>query len=416
MPNAVSEPAAAQAGRRFPVSFTLEATDRATMARAGVLHTRRGDIPTPVFMPVGTQGTVKATDPRELWRLGARIVLNNTYHLMLRPGSELVDRIGGAHRFMGWPGAILTDSGGFQAFSLAHLNTISDDGVTFASHLDGQPVTLTPELAVAIQEQLGSDIAMVLDQPAPYPVEGTALREALERTHRWAERCLRAHRREDQAQFGIVQGGIDLALRAQSARTLASLDFPGYAVGGLSVGEPKLDAHRTLEVVTPLLPAGRPRYLMGVGSPEDLVEGVARGIDMFDCALPTRVARNGGLYTRTGRLNIRNARFAERRGPIEEGCDCPACRRFSTAYLRTLFFAEEPLAFRLATLHNLRFLLRLMEEARAAICDGGFASWSRDFLAGYQPAANSEAAREHTPRRRGLPVPEAGAATSESER
>ncbi len=363
-------------------AFTLHATDG--QARAGTFYTPHGEIPTPAFAPVGTQATVKTLTPDELHDLGASLILANTYHLYLRPGVERIARLGGLHRFMAWQGPLLTDSGGFQVFSLAPLRRVDADGVTFRSHVDGSEHRFTPEVIIAAQEALGADIIMCLDECAD-PHDRAYNEVALARTHAWAERCRAAHRRRDQALFGIVQGGIFPELRAESARTLVSLDFPGYAIGGLSVGETKEEMLATLDATVPLLPADRPRYLMGVGGPRDLVECVARGIDLFDCVLPTRLARNGGLLTRTGRLNIRNARFADDPGPIVPGCTCYTCRRFSLAYLHHLFKAQEILGLRLATLHNLHVLLRLMEEMRAAILAGTFASFQASFLAECQP-------------------------------
>ena len=366
----------------MPFAFTLHATDG--LARAATFSTPHGDIPTPAFAPVGTQATVKTMTPDELRDLGAPLILANTYHLYLRPGAERIARLGGLHRFMGWHGPILTDSGGFQVFSLAPLRRVDADGVTFRSHLDGSEHRFTPEVVIAAQEALGADIIMCLDECAE-PHDRRYNEEALARTHAWAARCRAAQRRDDQALFGIVQGGVFPDLRTESARTLVALDFPGYAIGGLSVGETKEEMLATLDGVVPLLPAGRPRYLMGVGSPRDLVEGVARGIDLFDCVLPTRLARNGGFLTRRGRLNIRNARFAEDPNPVEAGCTCYTCRRFSLAYLHHLFKAQEILGLRLATLHNLHVLLRLMEEMRAAIMRGTFAAFHESFLADCQP-------------------------------
>jgi len=354
-------------------------------ARAGVMHTPHGEVPTPVFCAVGTQATVKTLTPRELVELGAPMILGNTYHLYLRPGAERIARLGGLHRFMGWEGAILTDSGGFQVFSLQELRKLDDDGATFRSHIDGSEHRFTPEKVVEIQEHLGSDIAMVLDECAE-PHDRAYNRQALRRTHLWAERCLRAHSRPDQALFGIVQGGVFEDLRAESARVLTAMDFPGYAIGGLSVGESKADMHRILEATTPLLPEHKPRYLMGVGSPEDLVNGVARGIDMFDCVLPTRLARNGAVFTADGRMNLRNARYAEDPSPIEPGCTCYTCQHFSRAYLRHLIQAKEILGPRLNTIHNLHFLLRLMEGMREAILAGRFAAFAEGFLARYRVA------------------------------
>jgi queuine tRNA-ribosyltransferase len=366
----------------FP--FELHANDG--RARAGVFYTPHGPLETPVFAPVGTQATVKAVSPRDLRDLGATLVLANTYHLMLRPGDELVARLGGLHAFMGWDGPILTDSGGFQVFSLGELRRVDDDGVTFRSHLDGSEQRLTPERAVAVQENLGADIIMVLDECAD-PGDRSYVTAALARTHRWAERCRTAQTRADQALFGIVQGGVDPELRRQSCEFLAGLDFPGYAIGGLSVGETKEEMLSTLDVVDPLLPAGKPRYLMGVGTPEDLVEGVARGIDIFDCVLPTRVARHGAALllrptqdeARRSQLNMRNAVHAEDPRPIEQGCTCYACAHFSRAYVRHLVKANEILAHQLLSIHNLYVLIRLAQEMRAAILAGCFADFRRGF-------------------------------------
>ena len=350
-----------------------------------MLHTPHGDVPTPVFCPVGTQATVKALAPRELLELDARVILGNTYHLYLRPGADLIARQGGLHRFMGWERAILTDSGGFQVFSLQALRVVDDDGVTFRSHLDGSEHRFTPERVVEIQEQLGSDIAMVLDEcanPRDYAYNVAALR----RTHLWAERCLRAHTRPDQALYGIVQGGIFEDLRTESAQALAQLDFPGYAIGGLSVGESKAEMYRILDLVVPLLPAARPRYLMGVGSPEDLLEGVARGIDIFDCVLPTRLARNGAVFAPDGRLNLRNAAYAEDPRPIQGGCACYTCQNFSRAYLRHLVMAREILGLHLNTIHNVHFLLQLMRDIRQAVLEGRFLALKETFLGRYRVA------------------------------
>jgi len=336
-------------------------------------------------MPVGTQATVKTLAPPDLEDLGAQIVLANAYHLYLRPGPDLIASLGGLHRFMAWPHSILTDSGGFQVMSLGHLRKVTEEGVCFRSHIDGSEHFLTPERVVEIEEQLGADIIMAFDECAMQPADYRYTREAMERTHRWAERCLRAHQRGDQALFGIVQGGVYPDLRRESSRFLASLDFPGYGIGGLSVGEPKDQMWAALEEVMPFLPPYRPRYLMGVGSPEDLVEGIARGVDMFDCVLPTRVARNGAFFTANGRCNIRNARFRTQREPLDPHCDCYTCRTFSAAYLHHLFRSEELLAYRLATIHNLRFLVRLVERCREAILKGYFAQFREEFLSSYRP-------------------------------
>jgi queuine tRNA-ribosyltransferase len=367
--------------------FTLLHTDTDSRARLGRIGTPHGSISTPAFAPVGTQATVKALDPRDLHELGAELILANTYHLYLRPGAEVVAELGGLHGFMGWDGPILTDSGGFQVFSLAENRRATDEGVEFRSHIDGSQHLLTPEAVMRVQEQLGADIAMCLDECAE-PHDRAYNEQALARTHAWAERCRAAHQRADQALFGIVQGGIFPDLRRQSAEFLTGLDFPGYAVGGLSVGETKEQMYAMLDVTLPELPAGKPRYLMGVGAPEDLLEGVDRGVDLFDCVLPTRLARNAALFTREGRINLRNARFERDPAPPEAGCQCYTCRHFSRAYLRHLFKAEELLVYRLATIHNVHFLLRLMRDLRAAIAAGRFAAFKDDFLADYPVMAH----------------------------
>ncbi len=354
-------------------------------ARAGELVTSHGTVHTPAFLPVGSQGTVKTLTPDDLKALGVEMILANTYHLYLRPGVELIEKVGGLHRFMAWDGAILTDSGGYQVFSLAHLLKIDDEGVAFRSHIDGSRHFITPETAVRLQEKLGADVIMVLDECPPIDAPFERVQAAVERTQRWVERCRKAQDRRDQALFGIVQGGVFPELRRRSVEGLVALDFPGYAVGGLSLGETK---EITLEItgeVMSLLPGDKPRYLMGVGTPDDIVECVARGCDIFDSALPTRVARNGALFTRDGRRNIRNAVYSRMEGPVDPECDCYACRTFSAAYLNHLFGREEILAYRLATLHNLRFLSRLMSEIRDAILSGSFGSFRKDFRDRYQP-------------------------------
>lgn len=363
-----------------------------TSARLGELTTTRGTIETPVFMPVGTQATVKSLTPSDLEEIGAKIILGNTYHLYLRPGATLLEGMGGLHHFMAWDRAILTDSGGFQVFSLGHLRNLSEDGVTFRSHIDGSQHHFTPERVVHIQEQLGSDIAMILDECTPYPSSESQARESFERTTRWAKRAKAAHRRADQALFGISQGGMHADLRRESALQMVELDFPGYGIGGLSVGEPKAVFYDMMAVSAGELPPDKPRYVMGVGAPEDLFEAVAQGIDMFDCVLQTRLGRNGGLFTGHGRINIRNARFREDSGPIDPACDCSTCRTFSLAYLYHLFRAEELLAYRLASLHNLRWTIKLVEEMRRHIAIGTFEPFRREFLAGYR--APDEAVRE----------------------
>lgn len=354
-------------------------------ARAGELITPRGPVPTPVFLPVGSQGTVKTLTPEEVRDIGVRMVLANTYHLYLRPGIEVVAKMGGLHKFMAWDGAILTDSGGYQIFSLAPLRRVSDEGVTFRSHIDGSEHFITPELIIQFQEALGADIIMVLDECSAYGDSFEGVQRAMVRTHQWAERCQKAQKRSDQALYAIVQGGVYPELRRQSAEYLTSLDFSGYAIGGLSVGEPKEVTLAMVEETVSFLPGDKPRYLMGVGSPEDIVEGVARGMDMFDSALPTRVARNGALFTGRGRRNIRNAAFSRMEQPIVPDCECYTCRTFSAAYLHHLFKSEELLALRLATIHNLHFIHNLMGEIRSAILDGTFSAFRDNFLASYQP-------------------------------
>jgi queuine tRNA-ribosyltransferase len=364
------------------IDFTLLRTDSDSHARLGKITTPHGEITTPAFAPVGTQATVKALDPRDLHELGAELILGNTYHLYLRPGADLVAEMGGLHRFMGWDGPILTDSGGFQVFSLAEKRKVRDEGVEFRSHIDGSRHLFTPEMVVHTQEQLGADMIMVLDECAE-PHDRAYNEQALARTHAWAERCLQAQTRSDQALFGIVQGGVYPDLRRQSAEFLTGLDFPGYAIGGLSVGETKEQMYAILDATAPLLPQNKPRYLMGVGAPEDLIEGVARGVDMFDCVLPTRLARNGALFTRTGRINIRNAQFARDDAPIEAGCQCYTCRNFSRAYLRHLFKAGELLASRLATIHNVHFSLKLMRDIQEAIAGGSLQAFKQELLRNY---------------------------------
>jgi queuine tRNA-ribosyltransferase len=356
------------------ISFTARATGTGA-ARLGRLETPHGPVDTPQFMPVGTQATVKSLTPGDLRAAGTQMILGNTYHLSLRPGHERIARLGGLHRFMGWDGPILTDSGGFQVFSLAHLTRVDDEGVTFASHLDGSPQRLTPERSMEIQAALGSDVAMALDQLVDPTLPARKVREAMERTHRWAERSLAARGRPDQAVFGIIQGGIDADLRRESTARIAGLAFDGIAVGGLSVGESKADMEATLEVVAQALGDDpRPRYLMGVGSPVDFFTAVERGIDLFDCVLPTRVARNGQVWTDEGRLNLRNARFLDDPAPLDARCRCETCRNHSRAYLAHLFRAQELLAYRLSSLHNVTYTLDLMARIRGALADGSFAS------------------------------------------
>ena len=374
--------------------FELHTVDGA--ARAGVLRTPHGPVPTPVFMPVATQGSVKTVTPQELLCLDAALLLGNTYHLYLH-GIETVRDLGGLSQFMGWNGPTLTDSGGFQAYSLSSRAKITDDGIEFRSHIDGSRHMFTPRQVIDYQECLGADIIMSLDQCLAYTNDKDAVQDAMERTHRWAEICREAHSRDDQALFGIVQGGMFEDLREESASYLKGLDFSGYAIGGLSVGEPKSIMYPLVEHTAGLLPEDKPRYLMGVGSPEDLVHCVARGVDMFDCALPTRVARNGALFTRRGRLDIQSPVFQGIRSPVEDGCDCYTCTHFTAGYLSHLFKAKELLGLRLATIHNLRFVMRLMADMRAAIAGGSFDLFAREFLDDYRPA--DEAARLEQSRR-----------------
>ena len=337
-------------------------------ARLGRVHTPHGTIDTPAFMPVGTQATVKTLSPEELKSVGAQIILSNTYHLFLRPGHRIIEQAGGLHRFMNWDAPILTDSGGFQVFSLSDRRKITEEGVYFRSHLNGDTLFLNPEIAIDVQHALGSDIMMAFDECPPYPASYEYVKQSLERTTRWAERCLQHHNRtEKQGLFAIVQGGMHESLRIQSAQDLTSMDFPGYAIGGLSVGEPKSIMYNVLDYTVPLLPFHKPRYLMGVGSPDALIEGSIRGVDMFDCVLPTRIARNGTTMTSQGRLVIRNAKFADDLSPLDPTCECYTCRHYSRAYLRHLIKADEVFGLRLTTLHNLHFLLKLMHNVRTAI-------------------------------------------------
>ena len=371
--------------------FSVTHTDSHTQARRGCMMTAHGRVQTPAFMPVATQATVKAMTPRELREIGAEIILANAYHLYLRPGLERIEQAGGLHRFMAWDGPILTDSGGFQVFSLKSLCRLSEQGVEFRSHLDGSVHLLTPESVIRAQERLGVDIAMVLDECPPAQVSFAEAERAHALTLRWAERARAARTRDDQAVFGIVQGGVFPELREQSARALVDLGFCGYAIGGLSVGEDPAVTHAIAAHTVRFLPAARPRYIMGVGTPAQLVRYVALGCDMFDCVMPTRNARNGSLFTRTGRLNIRRAEFASDPRPIEEGCGCYTCRNFSRAYLRHLAVAGEILSARLNTIHNLYFYQSLMRTMRAALAAGRFADFARPFLAGPEPAADAKA-------------------------
>ena len=357
-------------------AFTFELEGKDAQARAGRFSTPHGALETPVFAPVGTQACVKAITPAQLDEMGASLVLANTYHLYLRPGDQLVAEMGGLHEFMQWGQPILTDSGGFQVFSLAERREVDEDGVNFRSHLDGSSHRFTPESAIAIQENLGADIIMAFDE-CPEPYERAYNEEALRRTHAWAERCLGAQKRKDQALFGIVQGGIFPDLRAQSAEHIASLNFPGNAIGGLSVGESKEEMHEMLDVVNAILPEDKPRYLMGVGTPEDLIEGVRRGVDIFDCVLPTRLGRNNAVFLRDGgRLNMKNAVFAKDQGPIDGDCDCYTCSTFTRAYLRHLIIAKEMLSATLLSIHNLHTLIQLSKDMREAILEGRFSAFA----------------------------------------
>ncbi len=371
------------------MSITYEhiKTCKDTGARIGKLHTPHGTIDTPIFMPVGTLATVKTMSPEELVELGSQIILSNTYHLWLRPGHDIVKEAGGLHKFMNWDKPILTDSGGFQVFSLSENRTIEEEGVHFRSHLDGSKLFLSPERAMEIQHALGSDIMMAFDECPPYPASHEYVKSSIERTSRWAERCLGFHKDsgqdKTQALFGIIQGGEYQDLRAQSARDLVAMDFPGYAIGGLSVGEPKDIMYRVLEETIPLLPEDKPRYLMGVGSPDALIEGVMRGVDMFDCVLPTRIARNGTCFTSSGRLVVKNKKFERDFGPLDPECDCYTCKNYSRAYIRHLFKADEILGLRLTSYHNLYFLLKLMRDVRTAILNDNLLEFKEAFFETY---------------------------------
>lgn len=361
-------------------SFEIEKVCSRTGARAGILHTPHGDIKTPVFMPVGTQATVKGLTPKQVEETKAQIILSNTYHLYLRPGSDIVREAGGLHKFMNWKKPILTDSGGFQVFSLGELRKLTEEGAAFRSHIDGSAHMITPEKSVAIQEDLGSDIMMCFDECTPYPSDFEYAKNSMERTHRWAERCKKAQTREDQALFGIVQGSMYTELRKQSAMAIDSMDFIGNAIGGLSVGEPKEIMYDMLEVVMPYLSENKPRYLMGVGTADCLLEGVERGVDMFDCVIQTRIARNGTAFTKFGREVVRNANYARDFSPIEEDCDCYACQNFTKAYIRHLIKANEILGGELLSIHNIRFSVRLAERMREAILGDYFPEFKEEFL------------------------------------
>ena len=373
------------------ITFALQAQDG--KARAGKIETSRGTIHTPIFMPVGTLGTVKAMTPEELKDIGAEIILGNTYHLHLRPSDSLIAKLGGLHRFMNWDRPILTDSGGFQVFSLAKLHKRSEEGVRFQSHLDGSSFWLTPEISMSIQENLGSDIMMVFDECPELPASREKLQESLELTTRWARRCKEA-RKTDQALFGIVQGGGELDLRRQSLEQMTEIGFDGYALGGLSVGESKEEMYYVLEHVAHEMPAATPRYLMGVGEPEDLLAGIESGIDMFDCVMPTRNARNGNLFTSEGKVTIKQARYREDERPLDPNCNCNTCQYYSRAYLRHLYQCNEILAMRLNTLHNLHFYLQLMRDSRDAILAGNFSAFRQTRLQQWRSAQQQEAQDE----------------------
>lgn len=366
------------------VNYELVAEDRKTGARAGLLHTPHGVFKTPMFMPVGTQATVKTVTPEELEEMGSQIILSNTYHLFLRPGTELIHEAGELHRFMNWNKGILTDSGGFQVFSLGAMRKITEEGVYFRSFLDGSKQFLSPEISIRAQEDLGSDIAMAFDECIPYPADYEYARKSTERTTRWAKRCIKAYQRTDRGIFGIIQGGMYKDLRKQSAMEISSLPFDGMAVGGLSVGEPHDLMYDILEETIQWMPKGKARYLMGVGTPDCLVEGVARGVDMFDCVFPTRVARNGMAMIHTGRMNMKNKQYERDFRPIEESCGCYTCRNYTRAYIRHLYKSEELLVFRLVTIHNLYFLLQFMRDMREAIVQGNFSEFREHFMEHYK--------------------------------
>jgi queuine tRNA-ribosyltransferase len=359
--------------------FNFEVHAKENRARAGVFHTPHGKLYTPVFAPVGTQATVKAVTPEQLHKLGASLILANTYHLYLRPGAELIAATGGLHSFMGWSNPILTDSGGYQIFSLSDTRQIDDDGVTFKSHIDGSTHRLTPEKAIEIQEFLGADIIMALDECAP-PYDYEYNLSALQRTHNWLERCVAVKSRTDQALFGIIQGGVFPDLREESAKVISSFEFPGMAIGGLSVGETKEEMYRILDVVDPLLPEDKPRYLMGVGTPEDIINAVQRGIDIFDCVLPTRLARHNAAMTRTRRLNLANASFARDFNPIDEDCTCYTCQNFTRAYLRHLIIAKEMLSATLLSIHNIATLILFVSDIREAIISEEFDNFKNTYI------------------------------------
>ncbi len=365
------------------IKYELLHQDEHCKARHGLLHTNHGTVETPMFMPVGTQATVKTMNPEELIDINSGVILANTYHLWLRPGQDLIERAGGLHKFMNWQGPILTDSGGFQVFSLARKKDIVEEGVTFKSHINGERLFLTPELSIEIQNKLDSDIAMSFDECPPYPVTHEYMKNSIERTLRWARRGKDAHQNERQSLFGIVQGGEFPDLRKYSAQETVKMNFDGYSIGGVSVGEDRETKYRMVDYAIPYLPEDKPRYLMGVGEPLDLLEGIERGIDMFDCVLPTRLARHANASTRHGKINLKNAKYREDFTPLEHDCDCYACKHYTKAYIRHLIIAGEVLGGRLLSIHNLRFLIRMTEEIRKAIDENRFLEYKEQFVANY---------------------------------
>ncbi len=366
-------------------NFYLEIlhTDKNSGARYGILHTPHGDVEVPMFMPVGTLATVKTLSPEEVKSLGAGVILANTYHLHLRPGEDIVSKAGGLHKFMNYDGPILTDSGGFQVFSLKENRKISEEGVEFRSHLNGDKMFFSPESVIKIEEKLGADIIMSFDECIPYPADEKYVKKSVERTLRWAKRGLDAHTRDDQALFGIVQGGEYQELREHCAKELAKMDFPGYSIGGTSIGEPKDVFSKMVEYSVKYLPLDKPRYLMGIGSIDFILEGIEKGVDMFDCVLPTRIARHGALMTSKGRVNIRDAKYKEDFSPLDDECDCYTCKNYTKAYLRHLYVADETFGKRLLSIHNIRFLIHMMEEARVAIKEDRFLEFKEDMLKKY---------------------------------
>ena len=364
--------------------FKVKKTDKNSKARVGEVKTSHGSFKTPCFMPVGTLGTVKTLTKEELIELGAEIILGNAYHLYLRPGTEIIKKAGGLHKFMNWDRPILTDSGGFQVFSLAKLRKITNKGVEFSSHIDGSKHFFTPEKAIKIQNDLGADIIMAFDECAPYPVTHEYAFSAMERTHLWAEKCLKFHKKKSQALFGIIQGSVYKDLRIESAKFISSLDFPGIAIGGVSVGESRAEMYKAISWCEPYIPKDKPKYVMGVGEPVDLLESIERGIDMFDCALPTRIARNGAVWTKTGRINLRNSKYKKDLSPIEKNCACFACKNYTKAYISHLIGVKEILGIRLTTIHNLHFILNLLADSRKAIKNDEFSKFKKDFIKSFK--------------------------------